>query len=189
MAKKEPKIGQPTDAQQRAYLSLRDNDPTIVHIDGRKKSYKLRWLKNGQLEKLGRLLAHKKKTDNNDAEDLDILDEITEDAKLACKTATIYLLDGFFKLKMFYWLRWRWYYYVRQYSAIQLMEILETGKKKIPLTQFLLLTMSLTEARDTLLLMTMREAERILREQSMEANSSTGSNSSGSSSRGTGSSA
>lgn len=187
MAKKEPKVEQPTIEQQREYLSLRDNTPTIVHIHGTNKKYKIRWLRNGQLEKLSRLLVHKQPTDNED-ESLDVLDEIVEDAKLACKTSAIYLLDGFFKIK-FYWFLWRWFYYVKEYSAIQLAEILETGKKKIPLTQFFLLTMSLTEARDSLMMMTTREAEHILREQRLARNSSTENNSNGSSSQGTGSSA
>lgn len=189
MAKREPKVEQPTDAQQREYLSLRDNDPTIVHIIGKKKAYKLRWLRNGQLEKLSRLLVHKKPTDNDDAEAIDTLEEIVEDAKLACKASAIYLLDGRFKLKFKYWFLWRWFYYIKEYSAIDLLEILEVGKKKIPLTQFFLITMSLTEARGTLMMMTTKEAERILREQSLAVNSQTESNSSGSSSQGTTSSA
>ena len=184
MATKEPKVEQPTEEQQREYLSLRDNNPTIVNIIGTKKQYKLRWLKNCQLEKLSRLLVHKKPTDNEDGDTLDILEEIVEDAKLACKASAIYLLDGWFKLK-FYWILWRWFYYVKEYSAIQLMELLEVGKKKVPLTQFFLLTMCLTEVKGTLMMMTMKEAERILREQSMERSSSTGNNSNGSSSQGT----
>lgn len=182
---REPKVEQPTEAQQREYLSLRDNTPTEVHVLGTDKTYKLRWLRNGQLEYLSRLMIHQKKTDNDDGADLDILDEITQDAKIACKVAAIYLTDGWLRLKLFYWIRWRWMYYVREYGAMQLSEILEVGKKKVPLTQFFIITMSLTEARDTLMIMTMREAERILREQSLARNSSTGNNSNGSSSRGT----
>lgn len=187
MAKKEPKVTQPTEEQQREYLSLRDNNPTIVGIYGTKKKYKIRWLRNCQLEKLSRLLIHKKPTDNEDDSTLDVLEEIVEDARLACKTAAIYLLDGWIKLK-FYGILWRWFYYVKEYSTMQLMEILETGKKKIPLTQFFLLTMSLTEAKGTLMMMTMKEAEHILQEQSTALNSSTASNSNGSSSQGSSSS-
>ena len=183
MAKKEPKVEQPTDAQQREYLSLRDNDPTIVGIYGTKKKYKLYWLRNCQIEKLGRLVVHKKPNDNDDNDQLDILDEIIEDAKLACKTSAIYLLNHWWSLRFFYGILWRWFYYVKEYSAIQLAEILETGKKKIPLAQFCVITMSLTEARDTLMMMTMREVERILRERNTERSSSTANNSNGSSSQ------
>ena len=188
MAKKEPIIGQPTEEQQRTYLSLRDNDPTIVGIYGTKKKYKIRWLRNGQLDKLSRLLIHKKESDNDDEKKVDLLDEVTQDAKLACKASAIYILDGWLKLKLFYWIVWRWFYYVREYREIQLAEILETGKKKIPLVQFYYITTSLTEARGTLMMMTTKEAERTLQEHATAGNSATASNSSGSSSRGTSSS-
>lgn len=177
---KEPKIQQPTNEQQREYLSLRDNDPTEVHILGTKKKYKLYWLKQSQLEKLGRLVIHKSDTDNTDS--MDVLNEMIEDGRLACKTAAIFLLDGFFKMKLFYWFLWRWFYYVKEYSMMQLSEILIEGKKKVPLAQFFVITMSLTEAKDTLMMMTMREAERILREQNSEGSSQTGNSSNGSSS-------
>lgn len=180
---KEPKIQQPSSSEQREYLSLRDNDPTIASIYGTNKKYKIRWLKNCQIEKLDRLFMHKKTSDNEDASDLSTLDEMVEDARIACKVAAVYILDGWIKLK-FYPLLWRWFYFVKQYSAMQLFEILEAGKKKVPLTQFFLVTMSLTEARGTLMTMTMREAERILREQSTARNSPTASSSSGSSSPG-----
>lgn len=180
---KEPKIQQPSSSEQREYLSLRDNDPTIASIYGTKKKYKIRWLKNCQIEKLDRLFMHKKTSDNEDASDLSTLDEMVEDARIACKVAAVYILDGWIKLK-FYPFLWRWFYFVKQYSAMQLFEILEAGKKKVPLTQFFLVTMSLTEARGTLMTMTMREAERILREQSTARNSPTASSSSGSSSPG-----
>ena len=113
---------------------------------------------------------------------MDVLDEMIEDGRLACKTAAIFLLDGFFKMKLFYWFLWRWFYYVKEYSMMQLSEILIEGKKKVPLAQFFVITMSLTEAKDTLMMMTMREAERILREQNSEGSSQTGNSSNGSSS-------
>lgn len=188
MARKEPKIEQPTEAMQREYASLRDNDPTVVSIVGTKKKRKIYWLRNGQLEKLGRLMIHKRPKDNDDSENLSLLDEIKDDSKLACKASAIYLLNRWWKLWLLYAFLWRWFYYVKEYSAMQLSEILEEGKKKIPLTQFFIITMSLTEARDTLMMMTTREAERILREQSTARSSQTESNSSGSSSQGTSSS-
>lgn len=184
---KEPEVKQPTIAEQMEYLSLRDNDATEVRIIGTKKKYKLRWLRYGQLEKLGRIILHKKKVDppSEEGSDMDILDEVMEDGKLACKASAVYLLDGFLKLKLFYWIVWRWFYYVKEYSVTQLSEILSEGKKKIPLAQFYAVTMLLTEARDTLMMMTMREVEHILQEQNTERSSATANNSSGSSSQGT----
>lgn len=161
---KEPVINQPSLDSQKNYVSLRDNDATIVSVYGTKKKYKIRWLKNGQIDKLSRLLIRKGDTDDKDKEQDSPLDAVINDSRLACKAAAIYILDGYWKLKFRYWFLWRWFYYIRQYDNVQLQPILEEGKKKVPLTQFLLTTMSLTGVRDTLMSMRTEEAERILQE-------------------------
>ncbi len=164
---KEPDVRQPSRIEQMTYQSLRDNDATIVKV--RKKKYKIRWLKNGQLAKMGRLLLHKKTFDvargeKEDNKQEDILSSFLADQKLACKTAAIMVLDGFWKVRMKYWFLWRWFYYIRQYQPSELDDLISEGKKKVPLEQFLKVTMYLTGARDTLMMMRTAEAERILHE-------------------------
>lgn len=161
---KEPVIEQPSLESQRTYASIRDNDATIVPVLGTKKKYKIRWLKNSQIDRLSRLLIRKGKTDNEDGSKDSLLDAVIDDSKLACKAAAIYILDGYWKLKFRYWYLWRWFYYIRQYDNVQLQGILEEGKKKVPLTPFLLTTMSLIGAKATLMNMRTEEAEHILQE-------------------------
>ena len=161
---KEPKIEQASIEAQRTYASIRDNDATIVGILGTKKKYKIRWLKNGQIDRLSRLLIRKGDTDNEDGTKDNPLDAIIEDTKIASKAAAIIILDGYWKLKFRYWYLWRWFYYIRQYDNSQLQELLDAGKKKVPLTQFLMTTMSLTGVRATLMNMRTEEAEAILQE-------------------------
>ena len=161
---REPKIGQPSVEAQREYASVRDNDATIVGIPGTKKKYKIRWLRNGQIEKLSRLLIRKGDTDDKDGQSDNPLDAVLSDTKMACKAAAIYILDGYWKIKFRYWYLWRWFYYIRQYDNEQLLPILTEAQKKIPVTQFLITIMSLTGARGTLMTMRTEEAERILRE-------------------------
>ena len=173
MSKKEPKVTQPSVEAQRTYASIRDNDATVVKILGTKKEYKIRWLKNGQIERLSRLLIRKGDTDNEDAEKDSALAAILDDTKLACKASAIYILDGYWKLKFRYWLLWRWFYYIRQFDNMQLQELLEEGKKKVPLAQFLMTTMSLTGARATLMNMRTEEAERTLQELATERQAAT----------------
>ena len=170
---KEPKVEQPSLDSQRTYASLRDNDATVVSILGTKKKYRIRWLKNGQIDKLSRLLIRKGDTDNEDGEKDSPLDAVLEDSKLACKAAAIYILDGYWKIKFRYWYLWRWFYYFRQYDNVQLQELLEEGKKKVPLTPFLLTTMSLTGAKVTLMSMRTEEAERTLQELASEQRQAT----------------
>lgn len=177
---KEPKIEQPSIEEQRTYASLRDNDATVVEILGTKKKYKIRWLKNGQIDKLSRLLIRKKDTDDEDKKEEMALDSIVEDSKLSCKAAAIYILDGYWKLKFRYWFLWRWFYYIRQYDNVQLQGILEEGKKKVPLMPFLVATMSLTGAKATLMQMRTEEAERTLQELAMAQQQETGKQDSGS---------
>lgn len=159
---KEPNINIPSREDQRTYLSIRDNDAEIVTILGTKKKYKIRWLKNGQLEKLDRLLLRKSHVDLGNADDS--LDPVISDLKLGCKVAAIYVLDGYWKLKFRYWYLWRWFYYIRQYDFVQLHDLLDAGKKKIPVTQFLILSMSLIAARGTVMNLRTEEAEAIQRE-------------------------
>ena len=160
----EQKLKQPSLEAQRTYASIRDNDATVVSILGTKKKYKIRWLKNGQIEKLSRLIIRKGDTDDKDINADNVLNAIIEDSKLACKASAIYVLDGFWKLKFRYWFLWRWFYYIRQYDNIQLQALLDAGKKKGPLEAFLMTTMSLTGAKATLMNMRTEEAEATLRE-------------------------
>lgn len=176
----EQKIEQPSYDAQQIYLSLISNDAEEVEILRTKKKYKIRWLKNGQLEKLTRLLLHKKSIDEQKTTGSEVFDAILEDAKLTCKAAAIIVLDGYWKLKFRYWYLWRWFYYVRQYDNIQLHKILEVGKKKVPLNQFYATIMSLTEAKDSLMRMRAKEVEAILHAQSMAQPSQTENKDSGS---------
>ncbi len=176
----EQKVEQPSIDAQQIYLSMVSNDAEEVEILRTKKKYKIRWLKNGQLEKLTRLLLHKKTLDENTSTGSDVMDAILEDNKLACKAAAIIILDGYWKLFFRYWFLWRWFYYVRQYDNIQLDGILEAGKKKVPQMQFFRTIMSLTEAKDSLMRMRVKEVEATLRELNMEARSQTESKGSGS---------
>ena len=176
----EEKIEQPSVDAQQIYLSLISNDAEEVGILRTKKKYKIRWLKNGQLEKLSRLLLHKKTIDETTTTGSEVMDAILEDNKLACKAAAIIILDGYWKRKFRYWWLWRWFYYIRQYDNIQLHEILEVGKKKVPLNQFYATIMSLTEAKDSLMRMRAKEVETTLRGLNMAVPSQTENNDSGS---------
>ena len=175
----EEKVEQPSIDAQQIYLSLISNDAEEVGILRTKKKYKIRWLKNGQLEKLSRLLLHKKTIDEKTTTGSDVMDAILEDNRLACKAAAIIILDGYWKIKFRYWWLWRWFYYVRQYDNIQLHDILEAGKKKVPLNQFYATIMSLTEAKDSLMRMRAKEVEATLHGLNMAARSQTESSDNG----------
>ncbi len=170
---KEQVLEQPSLDAQQLYLALVNNDADEVEILRTKKRYKIRWLKNGQLERLTRLLLHAESKEKKKTTGSEVFDEIRDDLKLACKAAAIIILDGYWKLKFRYWYLWRWFYYVRQYDNIQLDPILDMGKKKVPQMQFYRTIMSLTEARDSVMRMRAKEVEATLQELSMAQRSQT----------------
>lgn len=176
----EEAVAQPQMESQLLYMSMVDNEGDEVQILRTKKKYRIRWLKNGQLNALTRLLMRADKDTERKTSGNEVMDAFMADSKLACKAAAIITLDGFFKLKLRYWFRWRWFYYIRQYDNIQLYPILDMGKKKVPLMQFYVTITSLTEARDTLMRMRKEEVEATLLAQSTEQRSQTGSRDSGS---------
>lgn len=164
-------LEQPSEESQLLYQSMVHNDADEIEILRTKKKYKIRWLKNHQCDKLSRLLLHKKSVGLSSG--LDVLGEVLEDSKLACKAAAVITLPGFWRIHLLYWFRWRWFFYIRQYDNIQLDPLLEMGKKKIPLIQFYRTIISLTEAKDSLMRMRAKEVDSTLRGLSMAQHSQT----------------
>lgn len=149
MAKKrENVIKEATRDDERLQMSVRQNQSDEVEVRGRK--YKVRWMHPGTMEWITSLVLK----DGNDA-------------KILCQASALIVLNGFWKCHLFYWIVWRWFYYIRQYNASELEPLIQTAQKK---TQqevsmaYLSGTMLLTALKDTTKQMTKAEAERTLQE-------------------------
>lgn len=136
------------------------NDGVLVTIPDTSKSYEIVKLGHAQLVKVCRLLL-KRKDYNAD----DPLAVIVTDDKLACKVAAAIVLRGFFTMRLKWWWLWRWFYYVRQYEAEQLMPLLSAGIEALPYSDAVETFSLLNSQRDILLHMTMAEVQK-----TMEAN-------------------
>lgn len=132
----------------------------VVDIPRTNKTYLVRPLKNTQLEDLAKLLIPTKES---------AADMVIEDAKIASKAAAIYLTPGYWKRKLTYWLRWRWFYYVRQYDCDQLQPILSAGSNSTPYLDFLKMMSILVNQKTTQMRMTRQEAEKVMQELSLMA--------------------
>ena len=132
----------------------------VCKIPRTNKTYFVRTLKNNQMEDLARLLIPSK--DN-------VADAIIEDSKIASKAAAIYLMPGYWKRKLFYWLRWRWFYYIKQYDCEQLQPILSAGNSSTPYVDFLKTMSILVNQKETQMQMTREEAEKLMKEMSLMA--------------------
>ena len=142
-------IDQPDIDQEKELNSLIENGVSEVKIPGTNRVYRLRWLKHEATRKITSILHNMKDGD---------------DDKISCKAAAAIVLNDFWKIKFLYWLLWRWFYYVRQYTDNQLLPLILEGKKKVPLKGFLSTTMLVIEMRDTIMTMKKGEVHRFLQE-------------------------
>ena len=115
-----------------------------VAIKGTNKKYKIGWLKKGTMRKITSVALEENKDD-----------------MLSAKTSALIVLNNYWKIKFFYPILWRWFFYVKEYTDEQLSEILSVGKKKVPYIAFLTNTILVTGMKDTIMTMTKKEAERI----------------------------
>lgn len=132
----------------------------LVTIPGTSKGYEITKLGNAQLSKICRILLKRKDYDADDP-----LAVIVKDDKLACKVAAAIVISGFFTMRLKWWLRWRWFYYVRQYEAEQLMPLLSAGIKALPYSETIDLYCVINSIQDQLLHMTRAEVQKLMESQ------------------------
>lgn len=121
-----------------------EDSTTDAWIKDTKKRYKIGWMKKGTMRKISSVALKK-----------------GDDDMLSAKTAALIILNNYWKIKFFYPILWRWFYYFKEYTDEQLSEIISVGKKKVPYIAFLTNTILVTGMRDTIMTMTKEEAERI----------------------------
>lgn len=149
MAKKNEKpIKEATREDEKLQMSVRQNWADEVEVRGKK--FKVKWMHPATTEWITTLMLRE-----------------GNDRKIICQAAALIILNGFWKTHLLYWLKWRWFYYVRQYNAHELEPVIQTAQKKTQseaAMAYLNATMLLTALKDTAKMMTKQEAERTLRE-------------------------
>lgn len=147
MAKKEKIIKEATREDEQALVSVVNNEADIVEIRGHR--IKVRWLHPAVTDWISALMA--KDGDDN---------------KVLAKCAALIRLNGFWRCHMLYWIVWRWYYYIRQYTSTELTPLFEMAQKKtaqVEAPAYLNATILLTALSNLKKQMTKAEAERTLR--------------------------
>lgn len=138
-----------TKEQEQELNSIAENIPSVVMVGKRK--VKVEWLRRGTLRKFTDVMLDKR-------------EDIDSESKITCKLAAVVVLNGYWKIKFYYWLLWRWYYYIKQYTDEQLLPIIEEGKKKVQLQEYYMIMMLSQGLKDTHKTMTREEVNRTLRE-------------------------
>lgn len=143
----EKKIDMPTREDEQELNSIRKDGATSVRIPGTRKKYRIRWMKHETLWKV-----------------TDILLDDKDDRKTACKMAAAIVLNDYWKIKFWWRVKWRWFYYVKQYSDEQMLPLIVEGKKKVQQSAYYEVIMYSIGMRDTIMTMKKGEVERFLQE-------------------------
>ena len=148
MKKSNKIIQEATLDDERQLKAVTHNQSDSVKV--RNKEFKVKWMHPATIDWLTSLMLK----DGNDS-------------KILSQCAALIVLNGFWKCHLFYWAVWRWFYYVRQYNAEELMPLFAMAQKKTQqqvMTAYLSCTTLLTALKDTRKMMTKEEAEHILQE-------------------------
>lgn len=132
---------QPGEALQQLLNAIYDAKPEEVMFLGSKR--KVGWITNGTQRKFSDITLTEKNVH-----------------KANCKVAAVILLNNIWKIRLFYWLLWRWYYYVKDINVTEVLRLVDAAKKKVPHDAYLLVTMYSTEMTDVMMTMTKKEVSR-----------------------------
>lgn len=148
MARKTKAPTQPSPDAERELEGIVDNDKEYVIIRGKRKGF--RDLNRWGLHKISRIIAKENE------------DELSID----CKCLAAAKLNGYFKIKFFWWFLWRWYAYWKAYTDIELAGAIALIKKKalVCLAVYSQNTTLLIETRETIMQMNREEAKAIHQE-------------------------
>lgn len=135
------KTEQPDRQLQEILDSVLNETPTEYVFRGRKR--KLGWLHKGTTRKF----THIELKEN-------------DEWKKRVKQCTVVQLNNVWKIRFFYWLLWRYYYYIIELDVWEVLGVLNVAKKKIQSAALQLTTILATAMTDTMMTMTEREASR-----------------------------
>lgn len=118
---------------QKELEEILSNLPDEVLIPNTRKTVKVSGIKPYTLERLTQVwLERDASMPKNGGE---VLKSMCIEPYFTIKEACLFVLNGYWKIKFFYPILWRWWAYVREYTESQMMPIIQAGKKKIPLTE------------------------------------------------------
>lgn len=146
------KIEQPETEYQKLLVDIMSAEPSEVTFLGKKK--KISWLYN---ETIDRFTSVSMKENN--------------ERKRNIKLCVLILLNDRWKFLFKYWWYWRYLYYFRNISDVDILGVIDACKKKIPSTASSLITILATEMTNVMMNMTQKEANAFQAEQRGERGS------------------
>lgn len=134
------KIEQPSVDFQALLDSIMEAEPTKVLFMGKFK--KIGWLTNGTIRKFSHIMVKEENI-----------------SKRGIKLAVVIMLNHYWKIKFLYGILWRWFYYIKDVDQVEVLRVIDAGKKKVPQGAYYLVTILQTAMMDVMMTMTNQEAK------------------------------
>lgn len=159
----------PSTEEQEQVLSINEDKKDKITIPRTNDKLNIGWICDVALEKVSLLELES----GLQATGEDTPRNVRKRAKLLSKATSYLVLNGV-KIFFFHWLLWRYFYYIKSYSADQLYPIIELAKKKAPLLKSYQASMLVSHLKITNPTLTKEEVELFQAELLSESNQPSG---------------
>lgn len=149
---------QPTLEQRKEYLDIVEDSVTVVPIKGTKRSVRLRWIKPYTMERITKVWLDRDLAAARIKDGADVLKDLAIEPYFAFREAALMILNNDIKIRLFYWIYWRWLAF--RYNETQIANVIEEGKKKLPLFSHYEIMVYSLDMRTDAMKMTTKEAEQ-----------------------------
>jgi len=139
---------QPSLEARQAVMAILNDKPTVVTIPGTRHKVKLGFLRDCTVDKVTELLLEREEQEEKAEGAEELMRSNAKHPYLNLKIAVCYVLNDYWKLRLFFPLVWRWWAYVWRLNEAQVGAVLAEVKKKtsLHLTWY---SMNLGYLRDT----------------------------------------
>lgn len=139
MARKIKAPAQPLMSEERELFGAAENETDYIELRGKKIG--LRDLGGFAKRKISKIL----------------LKEGGDEFAVGCKCLAAAILNSYFRIKWLWWILWRWYYYMRNYTDSELTDAICVIKKKVASGSYFFNTTLLIGMRETMMSMSREE--------------------------------
>ena len=153
---------QPAHQTQRKQFEIANDIPFLVKLGS--KMHKVRYMKGKSRDMISYLHVSQKIIDSDDPKE--ILKAMRHNERIHAKVIAVMLLNSFWRIKLFYWIYWRWIFHT--YSEYDFFQVLPTVMEANGNEFFFQNTVLLSAMNTLKMRMTKEEAERLLAEPASE---------------------
>ncbi len=121
---------QPSLAVRQAVMSIMNDIPTVITIPGTKHKVRLKFLRDCTVDKVTRLLLEREEAEEQAEGADELMRSAAKHPYLNLKIAVCYVLNDYWRLRLWFPFVWRWWAYVWRLDEAQVAAVLDCVKKK-----------------------------------------------------------